>query len=57
MSDITEDAATLICELPCFSPNLQCVESQYLRQINMDINVASGNDQVTASLMAYSYPT
>ena len=24
---------------------------------NMDVNVASGNGQVTGSLMAYSYPT
>ena len=56
MSDITENSATLICELPCFSPNLRCVVSQFTTN-NMDVNVASGSGQVTGSLMAYSYPT
>ena len=56
MSDITENSATLICELSCFSPNLQCALSQFTIN-NMDVNVASGSSQVTGSLMAHSYPT
>ena len=56
MSDITENSATLICELPCFFSNLRCVVSQFTTN-NMDVNVASGSGQVTDSLMAYSYPT
>ena len=55
-SDITEDSATLICELSCFSPNLQCAVSQFITN-NMNVNVASGSGQVTGSVMAYSYPT
>ena len=55
-SDITEDSATLICELSCFSPNLQCAVSQFTTN-NMNVNVASGSGQVTGSVMAYSYPT
>ena len=42
--------------MPCFSPNLQCVVSQFTTN-NMDVNAASGRGQVTGSLMAYSYPT
>ena len=53
---ITEDSATLICELSCFSPNLQCAVSQFTTN-NMNVNVASGSGQVTGSVMAYSYPT
>ena len=55
-SDITEDSATLICELSCFSPNLQCAISQFTTN-NMTVNVASGSGQVTGSVMTYSYPT
>ena len=53
---ITEDSATLICELSCFSPNLQCAVSQFTTN-NMNVNVASGSGQVTGTVMAYSYPT
>ena len=41
-TEITENSATLICELPCLSSNLQCVISHFI---------------TTGSLMAYSYPT
>ena len=54
--NITEDSATLICELSCFSTNLQCTVSQFTTN-NMNVNVASGSGQVTGSVMAYSYPT
>ena len=54
-SDITEDSATLICELSCLPPNLQCAVSQFTTN-NMNVNVASGSGQVTGSVMAYSYP-
>ena len=56
VGDITEDSATLICELSCSSPNLRCVVSQFTTN-NMNVNVASGSGQVTGSVMAYSYPT
>ena len=42
--------------MSCFSSDLRCVVSQFTTN-NMDVNVASGNGQVTGSLMAYSYPT
>ena len=54
-NNITEDLVTLICELSCFSPNLQCTVSQFTTN-NMNVNVASGSGQVTGSVMAYSYP-
>ena len=41
--------------MSCFSPNLQCVVSQFTTN-NMDVNVASGSGQITGSQMAYSYP-
>ena len=55
-SDITEDSATLICELSCFSPDPQCVVS-HLTTNNMGANVVCAIGQVTGSVMAYSYPT
>ena len=55
-SNITEDLATLNCEMSCFSSNLRCVVFQFTTN-NMDVNVASGSGQVSGSLMAYSYPT
>ena len=55
-SDITEDSATLICELSCFSPNSRCVVS-LLTTNNMGANVVCAIGQVTGSVMAYSYPT
>ena len=54
--NITEDSATLICELSCFSPNLRCAVSQFTTN-NINVNMASGSGQVTGSVMAYSYPT
>ena len=54
--NITEDSATLICELSCFSPNLQCAVSQFTTN-NMNVNVVNGGGQVTGSVMVYSYPT
>ena len=55
-SDITENSATLTCELSCFSPNLQCTMSD-LTTNNTNVNVAGGSGQVTGSVTAYSYPT
>ena len=55
-SDITDNSATLICELPCFSPNLRCVVSHFTTN-NMDVNVASTTGHVNDSVMVYSYPT
>ena len=50
------DSATLICELPCFSPDLQCVISN-LTTNNMNIKVPITTGPVTGSVMSYSYPT
>ena len=52
-TDITENSATLTCELPCFSPNVQCVLSQFISCTN--VNVTIGN--ITGSVESYSYPT
>ena len=54
--DITENSATLTCELPCFSSNLQCVVSHFITSC-ADVNVTYGTNNITGSLMAYSYPT
>ena len=51
-----EDSATLICELPCFSPSLQCVISHFITSCT-DVNVANSISDITGSVMAYSYPT
>ena len=53
---ITENSATLTCELPCFSSNLQCVVSHFITSCT-DVNVTYGASDITGSLMAYSYPT
>lgn len=54
--NLTEDSASLICELPCFSPDLRCVISNITTN-NMIVNVASTNGHIIGSLMTYSYPT
>ena len=54
--DITENSATLTCELPCFSSNLQCVLSKFTLN-SMDVNVTNSPSNITGSLMTYSYPT
>ena len=54
--DITENSATLSCELPCFSHNLQCVLSNFTLN-GIYVNVTNSPGNVTSSLMAYSYPT
>ena len=54
--DITENSATLTCELPCFSSNLQCVISHFTTCCT-DANVTNSTSDITGSLMAYSYPT
>ena len=53
--DITENSATLTCELPCFSSNLQCVVSHFITSCT-GVNVTYGTRDITGS-MAYSYPT
>ena len=54
--NITENSATLTCELSCFSPNLQCVLSNFTLN-SMDVNVTNSIGDITGSLMTYSYPT
>ena len=54
-SAITENSAVLICELSCFSPDLQCVVS-HLTTNNMDVKLNMAC-QITGSVMAYSYPS
>ena len=51
-----ENSATLTCELPCFSSNLQCVISHFITSCT-DVNVTNSTSDITGSLMAYSYPT
>ena len=53
---ITENSATLTCELPCFSSNLQCVVSHFITSC-ADVNITYGTRNITGSLMTYSYPT
>ena len=55
-TEITENSAKLISELPCFSSNLQCVLSNFTMN-SMDVNVTNNVSNITGSLMAYSYPT
>ena len=55
-TEITENSAKLISELPCFSSNLQCVLSNFTMD-NMDVNVTNNVSNITGSLMIYSYPT
>ena len=51
-----ENSATLICELPCFSPRLQCVISHFITSCT-DVNLANITSDITGSVMTYSYPT
>ena len=55
-SSITEDRVTLICELSCFSPGLQCLlyQATILNDINVDVTNAISN--ITGSVMSYDYP-
>ena len=53
---ITENSATLMSEVPCFSSNLECVLSHFTLN-NVDVNVTNSTSDITGSLMTYSYPT
>ena len=55
-TDIMENSAIVICELPCFSPSLQCVISHFITSCT-DVDVANSISDITGSVMAYSYPT
>ena len=50
------DSVTLLCEMPCFSSDLQCVIFN-LTANNMNIDVSITTGPVTGSVMSYSYPT
>ena len=54
-TEITENSATLTCELPCFSSNLQCVISHFITSCT-DVNVTS-SIIFAGTVMTYSYPT
>ena len=54
-TDITENSATLTCELPCFSPNIQCVLSQFISCTDVNVTIDIGN--IIGSVESYSYPT
>ena len=54
-TNIAENSATLTCELPCFSPNVQCVLSQFISCTDVNVTVDTGN--ITGSEESYSYPT
>ena len=51
-----ENSATLICELPCFSPRLQCVISRFITSCT-DVDETDSTSDITGSVMTYSYPT
>ena len=51
-----KNSATLICELPCFSPSLQCVISRFITSYT-DVDVTNSTSDIIGSVMAYSYPT
>ena len=55
-TEITENSAKLISELPCFSSDLQCALSNFTMD-SMDVNVTNSIGNITGPLMAYSYPT
>ena len=50
-ASVTENSVTLICQLPCFSPDLQCV------LYDMDVNVTIDPGNIIGSVESYSYPT
>ena len=52
---IAENSAMLICKLPCFSPDIQCVLSQFLSCTDVNVTIDTGN--ITGSVESYSYPT
>ena len=54
-TNITENSASLTCELPCFSPNIQCVLSQFMSCTDVNVTIDTGN--ITGSVESYSYPT
>ena len=54
-TDITENSATLTCKLPCFSPNVQCLLSQFMSCTDINVTIDTGN--ITGSVESYSYPT
>ena len=51
-----ENSTTLICELPCFSPRLQCVISRFVTSCT-DVDETDYTSDITGSVMTYSYPT
>lgn len=54
-SDITEYSVTLSCELPCFTPDLQC-ELNDLTKNGMSVNVPVNITNIADSFMSYDYP-
>ena len=56
-SGITDDSATLICELSCFSSDLRCNVYRLITNDMDIIDVTSIIVHVTGSVMDYSYPT
>ena len=49
----SDDSATLICKLACFSSNLQCA----IVSFTTNSVVTNSISDVTGSVMTYSYPT
>ena len=54
-TEVTEDSVILNCQLPCFSPDLQCVLYN-LTTNDMDVNVTNDTSIITGSVESYSYP-
>ena len=57
-ANVTENSVTLICQLPCFSPDLQCVlYNLQLTTNDMNVNVTIDTGNIIGSVESYSYPT
>lgn len=51
----SEDSATLSCELPCFTPYVQC-ELDNVTRNGMSVNVPVTVENITDSFISYEYP-
>ena len=55
-TDIEEDSITLVCQLPCFSPELKHSMHNFTSN-GTDVNVTMVTGNITGSEESYSYPT
>lgn len=55
-SNVTQDSATLICKLPCFTSNLQC-SLHNISANGINLTVKNETENIIHSLTSYNYPT